>query len=99
MKEGTYRLSWEMVKQTALVKYSNADPMFYSNTTQTVPNSEIPDEDWQVVGPVEFTIPGNEHRIDQWKTLTEWSMSDKQFVRNVKLERRVGAPSWIEVES
>ena len=41
-----YKLTWEMVAVTKLGKYSNADPMVYAHTTQTVPNSQIPDEDW-----------------------------------------------------
>lgn len=44
-----YRLSWESVRLNALWKYSNADPTFYKNTTQIVPNSQIPDEDWHPV--------------------------------------------------
>lgn len=96
---GTYRLTWEIVNLKELWRYNNADPMVYSNTTQTVPNSEIPDEHWHTVGPVEFTIPGDKGRVDQYKTLVAWDQSDRQFVRRVKLERRVDDPTWEGVKS
>jgi hypothetical protein len=44
-----YRVLFETVHTSALRKYCNADPVMFRNTTQTVPNSQIPDEDWHPV--------------------------------------------------
>jgi hypothetical protein len=87
-----YRLSWEMVKQSDLRLFSNADPRYYSNTTQIVPNSEIPDEHWDSIS-TESADPW-----DQYKTLCEWATEDREFVRNVKLEKRLDEPTWEEVK-
>lgn len=86
-----YRLSWESVGVSELHKYMNADPRFYSNCTQTVPNSEIPDMYWHKVGPKE--ISGGDDN-DQYKTLKEWAEQDREFIRNVLLERCVSQPTW-----
>ena len=88
-----YKLTWEMVAVTKLGKYSNADPMVYAHTTQTVPNSQIPDEDWHEKS-VEFI---GDERLDQYRQLKEWADADEQFVRNVRLHRLVGEPRWEEV--
>lgn len=87
-----YRITWEMVSQGVLHKYLNADPMFYSNTTQTVPNSQIPDEDWLPISK-ESTSPW-----DQYRQLRAWAAADQQFVRNVRLERCASEPVWVPVE-
>lgn len=87
----TYRLSWEMVRLTQLHKYCNADPLYYKNTTQIVPNSEIPDEDWQTVSK-ETSDPW-----DQFHQLKEWANNDEQFIRNVKLEKMATAPEWVDI--
>ena len=92
-----YKLSWEMVRVTKLGKYSNADPMYYSNTTQTVPNSQIPDEDWHLVSK-EFDEHELEERRNQYETLKSWSDADKDFVRNVKLWRMPGEPEWEQID-
>lgn len=85
----TYRLSWEMVATTELVRYSNADPTFYKNTTQIVPNSQIPDEHWHPLTKV------TDNPWDQYNTLKRWADADEQFVRNVKLEQaEVVEPDW-----
>lgn len=86
-----YRLSWESVRLNALWKYSNADPTFYKNTTQIVPNSQIPDEDWEPVSR-ETDDPGG-----QWHTLKAWADADTGFVRNVVLEKAVSEPTWRQV--
>jgi len=85
----TYRLSWEMVDSHQLWRFCNADPAFYSNTTQTVPNSQIPDEYWHPISKV------TDDPWDQHSTLKRWADADEQFVRNVKLEQaEIVAPDW-----
>lgn len=44
-----YRISFETVKQSRLRNYCNADPAFYKNTSQVIPNSQVPDEDWHFI--------------------------------------------------
>jgi hypothetical protein len=88
----TYRISWEMVKQDCLHKYCNADPRHFKNVTQLVPNSEIPDEDWYSI-----TTPETDDPWDQYYQLQRWAYANKEFVRNVKLERMVNEPEWEEV--
>lgn len=91
-----YRLSWDMVTTTYLHLYANADPLYYSNTTQIVPNSEIPDEHWHHVEKVRK--PSDEDMTDQYRQLKEWADNDTGYVRNVKLERAVvPEPVWEEV--
>lgn len=75
-----YRLSWEMVDQRELWRYCNADPNFYKNTTQTVPNSQIPDEHWHPLSKM------TDNPWQQFNTLREWAAQDREFVRNVRLE-------------
>lgn len=83
-----YKITFETVNQDSLVKYCNADPRFFKNVTQTVPNSEIPDEDWHTV---ETTT---EDPWDQHNQLVVWDMQDKEFVRNIQLYEQVREPEW-----
>lgn len=76
-----YRLSWEMVRQGELWRYCNADPRCYKNTTQTVPNSQIPDEHWY---PINKTT---DNPWSQYNGLKRWADNDEQFVRRVVLEQ------------
>jgi hypothetical protein len=85
----TYRVRFETVSQSALRKYCNADPVYYSNVTQTVPNSQIPDEDWHEVIGHETGDPWQ-----QYSQLVAWETADEQFIRNVRLERLVSEPQW-----
>ena len=79
--EAVYRLAWEMVSLGELWRYSNANPMEYSGTTQTVPNSQIPDEHWH-----KLTKDGsNPH--EQYRQLKSWADDDREFVRNVTVTR------------
>lgn len=87
-----YRLSFEMVNMTELWRYSNADPLQYKNTTQTVPNSQIPDEHWYLVSK-ETDDPWDQHG-----QLKAWADADEQFVRKVTLEQ-AGEPAWRTVTS
>lgn len=92
MNNDIYRLSWEMVDSHELWRFCNANPSFYKNTTQTVPNSLIPDQYWR---------PVSKETVNPWQQalkLKEWSDADKEFIRNVKLEKMVSKPSWEEVE-
>ena len=86
-----YRITWEMVNQAALPKYFNADPRFYSNATQIIPNSRIPDEDWHEIRR-ETTDPW-----DQYRQLKAWADAGEQFVRNVRLEKATTEPVWVPV--
>ena len=83
-----YRLSWEMVGQRSLRLFCNADPLMYKNVTQTVPNSQIPDEHWHPVSR-ETSDPWS-----QYHQLKAWADADKEFVRNVVLEKQDSEPSW-----
>lgn len=87
-----YRISWEMVGQQYLGLYCNADPMFYKNVTQTVPNSQIPDEHWHPVSR-EGSNPW-----EQYNNLRVWANADEHFVRNVRLEKQTSQPTWEPVE-
>lgn len=88
-----YRVLFETVNQAALGMYSNADPLMYSNTTQTVPNSQIPDEDWH---PVEGNATDNPWQ--QYNQLRQWEAEDREFIRNVRLQKMTRDPQWEEVE-
>jgi hypothetical protein len=87
-----YRLTFEIVSQTHLHLYCNGDPMFYKNVTQTVPNSEIPDEHWQEVS------KEDSNPWQQYNALRQWAGEDRGFVRNVRLEKQVSMPEWEPVE-
>ncbi len=92
MRVTTYRIRFEVVRLSELWRYSNADPSLYKNTTQTVPNSEIPDEHW-------YPVTGHESE-DPWTQLAnlrKWDAEDTGFVRNVRLEQLATEPVWIEV--
>ena len=86
-----YRLSWETIDTNHLFKYCNADPIFYSNTQQTVPNSLIPDEEWHAVS------KETDDPWDQFRQLKQWADEDREFIRKVKLEVQVTQPVWEEV--
>lgn len=88
-----YRVRFETVSQQALRKYSNADPLMYKNTTQTVPNSQIPDEDWH-----EVTGHETDNPWAQYNQLRKWDAEDREFIRNVRLERLVSGPGWEAVD-
>jgi hypothetical protein len=83
-----YRLSWEMVGSTHLWRYCNANPTFYKNTTQIVPNSQIPDEHWHGVS------REDSNPWQQYHALKAWADADTGFVRNVRLERMASEPRW-----
>lgn len=89
-----YRLSWEMVSQGSLKHFCNADPLYFSGVTQTVPNSEIPDEHWH---------PLSKETADPWSQyhqLKAWAEADKEFVRNVRLERAINPEiAWEPVDA
>lgn len=88
-----YRLEWQHVATKRLYKYYNADPMYYSNAKQMVPNSQVDEEDW-------ITITKEANAIEmlqgQYEKLKEWSEADEEFVRNVKLYE-AEEPRWREV--
>ncbi len=84
-----YRIRFEVVHQSALRKYCNADPLMFKNTTQTVPNSQIPDEDWH-----EVITEGTDNPWSQYNQLRKWQAEDREFVRTVRLDRLVSEPQW-----
>jgi len=86
-----YKVEFEVVKQNELYRYSNENPIYYKNTTQTVPNSEIPDEHWSKAS------RETESPWDQYNNLKKWEEEDKGFVRNVKLYKMKSEPEWEEV--
>lgn len=88
-----YRLSWEMVNVGDMKRFCNADPYFYSNVQQLVPNSEIPEECWHTVS------RETDDPWAQYDQLREWADADREFVRNVVLEEQVSEPAWREVDS
>lgn len=88
-----YRIRFELVAISELHKYCNADPAYFKNTTQLVPNSQIPDDDWYEVITPETASP-----FTQFNQLRKWSNEDREFVRNVRLERMVNEPEWTEIE-
>jgi hypothetical protein len=86
---GTYRIKFETVSQDCLKKYCNYDPGLYSGTIQLVPNSQIPDEDWHEVAGRETGDPWR-----QYGQLKQWADQDREFVRNIRLEKMVSGPEW-----
>ena len=88
-----YRVRFEVVNQSALRKYSNADPLLYKNTTQIVPNSQIPDEDWHEVTGRETDSPWS-----QYDQLRAWEADDREFVRRVRLEKMAAEPEWVTAD-
>jgi len=86
------KLTWEMVNQSAMHKYCNADPRVYDNVTQIVPNDQIPDEDWHVVER-ESDLADLE---EQYRTLKRWSETGDEPIRNVRLYRSE-EPQWVEI--
>lgn len=88
-----YRVLFETVNQGALRKYCNADPVMYKNTTQLVPNSQIPDEDWH-----EVTGRATDNPWQQYNQLRQWEAEDREFIRNVRLQKMTSEPQWEEVE-
>lgn len=87
--ERVYRLSWEAVAQSVLHLYCNANPVFYSNVTQAVPNSQIPDEHWHRIERID-TNPWQ-----QYNQLRKWADADEEFIRNVTLEQAASIePDW-----
>lgn len=84
-----FRVRFETVAQGALRKYCNADPVLYKNVTQTVPNSQIPDEDWH-----EVTGHETDNPWQQYNQLVAWETQDREFIRNVRLEQLVSEPKW-----
>jgi hypothetical protein len=83
-----------MVRAGRLHKYCNADPRYYSNTRQVVPNSQVDERDWHLISKQVETL---EEVRTQYETLLQWAKEDREFVRNVKLYE-AGEPVWREVE-
>ncbi len=85
-----YKIVFETVHLNHLHLYCNADPRWYTHTTQTVPNSQIPDEHWYKVE--RESTQGS--ILSQYNTLKEWEAADKEFVRNIHIFKLVSDPVW-----
>lgn len=92
MAEYVYRLSWESVNLAELWRYCDENPAYFKGTKQTVPNSRIPDEHWHTVSR-ETDSP-----FQQYEALKAWADEDREFIRNVVLERAVSDPQWEVVD-
>jgi hypothetical protein len=90
-----YRVRFETVDRDRIAEFCNRDPAKYHSrdVRQVVPNSEIPEDAWHPV----TGIP-TDHPWDQYSTLRLWAAEDREFVRNVWLERLVTEQVWEEVQ-
>jgi hypothetical protein len=85
-----YRVVYQTVTRRHLVKYCDVDPASSRRVTQTVPNSEIPDEDWHDVAGRPTDFPWGDFLL-----FRQWEQKDREFVRHVRLERLVVTePQW-----
>lgn len=90
MDDAIYRVVFEMVRQDRLAEFMDADPATHRGTRQVVPNSKIPDDAWYQVHGKATVNPWN-----QYRTLREWAGADREFVRNVRLEKlNMDNPVW-----
>lgn len=80
-----YRICFELVVEQAVVHYSK-------DGKQSVPNSQIPDEEWGKTYSMATEDPWA-----QYNQLKAWEKDDIEFVRNVRLERLDSQPRWVEV--
>jgi hypothetical protein len=86
-----WRLDFEIVKHGEMWRYSDADPRTHAGTTQTIPNSQIPDEHW-----TPLTTPAG--TLDQFHQLCRWAAKDREFVRKPMLYCRPIQPeAWVNV--
>lgn len=74
-----YRIRFEVVRQGELHKYCDLQPAFYKNVQQVVPNSEIPDEEWE---PVSRETTNLASIRSQYANLKRDADADRGFVRN-----------------
>lgn len=90
----TYRIVFETVDTMRLKEFTNRDPALYRSrdVKQVVPNSEIPDDAWHEVITEPTDDPWERHAV-----LVTWETQDREFVRNVRLERLVTEPVWERV--
>lgn len=91
MTDEIYRVVFETVRQDRLKEFLDADPATHRGTSQTVPNSQIPDDAW-------FEVEGRatDNPWGQFYTLRKWAGEDREFIRNVRLERLVlDNPVWV----
>jgi hypothetical protein len=84
-----YRVVFETVRQDRLKEFCNADPAHYTNVSQVVPNSAIPEDAWYEVRGIATEAPWDQHA-----TLVQWAAADKEFVRNVRLEKLASPEVW-----
>jgi hypothetical protein len=60
---------------------------------EKLPNSQVPDRYWH-----EVTTNATDSPWSQYYTLRKWHREDKNFVRNIRLERMVSEPVWESFE-
>jgi hypothetical protein len=90
-----YRVLFETVNLDRLAEFCDRDPARYRSRDvhQVVPNSEIPEDAWHPVTGVTTSDPW-----DQYGTLRLWAAEDREFVRNIRLERLAAEETWEEVQ-
>lgn len=90
----TYRLMFQGVKTSSLLRYMSGDPRHDQDAYQTVPNSQIPEPDWYTVA----TLP-NDDPWGQHEQLKAWADNDRGFVRNIRLEKLItrNPYTWAEI--
>lgn len=79
-----YRIRFEHVRPNELHKYCDQPPAFYKDVRQTVPNSQIPEEDWTEV--TRETGELDDMLRTQYANLKRDSDADRGFVRNPVIE-------------
>lgn len=90
-KDRIYRVVFDTVRQDRLKEFCDADPATHSGTSQVIPNSRIPEDAW-------YRVEGRatDNPWEQYRNLRLWAAQDREFVRNVQLERLVmDNPRWV----
>jgi hypothetical protein len=87
-----YRIVYDSVDIRKLPKYMSADPRWRSHESQVIPNSRVAAEDW-----ITIESPPTPEPWGQYNQLKGWADSDMHFVRNVRLQKLVGNPEWVEL--
>lgn len=90
-RDEIYRVVFETVHTHRLAEFCDCDPATHHSRDvhQIVPNSQIPDDAWYEVKGRETDSPWQ-----QYDQLRQWSAEDRQFVRNIRLEKLASPPVW-----
>jgi hypothetical protein len=90
----TFRVVFETIYPHDLHNYCDRDPLAYKTYTQTVPNSQIPDDVWREVEGESFSASDPGDPWGQYRKLKEREATGRGFVRNVRLQTLVPEPHW-----